>query len=175
MHLLRLELGHYAADDQGYDLGAIFGFELLKEQFQRRNLTLGQVDPSALRTYFNELLIDNQDAITTPTHKLLVESQSYTLKDAVTPIGFLGLQKIGITDNKDAVLTSRITFRDKSREKIYSMWENEKPLKEGIPTLQNALGTAYLGFTYGLADFYWPHQIEQTIGPYAEVLDSQNF
>ena len=177
MRLLRERLGHYKEDGRGYDIGVVFGFELLKEQFDRMGLVLGATTPDMISAYFKELVIDdNPDSLSMLTYHQLEESKVHMLGDRLTPKGFFELQQGELTDaNRALIANSRITFRNNSWTKVSQMWDQETRLRDRIPVIKEITGSEYQGFAYGLADFYWPHQIEQTIGPYAEVLDSQNF
>jgi len=176
MRLLRERLGHYKEDGRGYDMGVVFGFELLKEQFDRMGLVLGVTTPDMISAYFKELVIDNPDSLSMLTYHQLEESKVHMLGDRLTPEGFFELQQGELADaNRDLIAGSRITFRNNSWSKVSQMWDQETHLRDRIPVIKEITGSEYQGFAYGLADFYWPNRMQQTLEPYAQILDAANF
>ncbi len=157
-------------DTNAYKAGVVFGFNLLKEQFQRRGLVLDRVNISALKAYFTDLLTTGPNPASSEEYVILLDSQPHPI-GSIDPMTFIGIQTIGVADNPGITASSAEIFKAKLIEKVSAMWEQEKSLRDKIPELQGLLDEEYSGFAYGLADIYCPHQIDQTIGPFAQVLD----
>lgn len=176
MHKLRNRLHLTYELSASYDVGVVFAFNLLKEQYASRGLVLGAVDTDAVKTHFKTLLLKSPDTITDTNYAGLLRHQPSTIKTSTTPSLLLSMSESPDGLGRPFWDTATSTFVDKSHEAVGNMWEQEKYLKDAIPALRNCVGSDHFeAFAFGLSDFYWPHQIDQTIGPYAQVLDGLEY
>jgi len=71
-------------------------------------------------------------------------------------------------------IVNNFTMNSKCRKN--EMFIQEKGLYRVSTVFQDLLGTTGAEhFSNGLADCYWPFQMHEVIGPYAQILDEQRF
>ncbi len=157
-----------------YMNGAIFGVNVLANQFEHVGLVLPPANKAALATYFKSLITNHNNFKNIDMqYNILVVTQPGMLKGPVTPIRL----KERFRENPSDPLLYDVEkrFNQNSTDSLARMWKSEPHLKAAVPALNNVLDDGRRGFFLGMLDAYAPFKMDHVVGPYAEVLDTLGF
>lgn len=157
-----------------YMNGAVFGVNVLANQFEHVGLVLPPANKAALGTYFKSLITNHNNFKNLDMHyNILVATQPGMLKGPVTP---LQLAKRFRENPSDPILYDvEKRFNQNSTEALTRMWNSEPHLTAAVPAINNVLDEGRRGFFLGILDAYAPFKMNHVVGPYAEILDDLKF
>lgn len=157
-----------------YMNGAVFGVNVLANQFDHVGLVLPQANKAALATYFKSLITNHNNFKNIDIHyDVLVATQPGMLKGPVTPLKLKGR----FNENPSDPLLHKIEkrFNQNSNETLSRMWSSEPYLSEAVPAINNILDEGKRGFFLGVLDAYAPFKMDHIVGPYVEIIDALKF
>ncbi len=175
-HMSKLRNEIHLSEEQSaqYMNGAVFGVNLLANQYQHVGLELPPSNEHAVATYFKSLITD-RDARKNSDMKynILVATQPGILKTPITP---KALTERMVANYSDPLLKEvQIRFKTNSAVFQEQMLESEPELANASTAIGNLVDSGKRGFILGILDVYAPFKMDHVVGPYVEVLDVLEF
>lgn len=174
MYELRRQLQLSEEQLAQYPYGAIFGVNVLTNQFAQIGLTLPHANKMALATYFKSLITNHDNFKNLDMqYNILVATQPGMVKGPVTPSRLAEMYRKN--PSNQLLLDIQERFNNNSSDALGRMWRSEPHLSTAVPDINNIIDEGRRGFFQGLLDVYAPFKMEHVVGPYVEILDQLEF
>jgi hypothetical protein len=154
--------------------GAVFGVNVLANQFEHVGLVLPQANKAALATYFKSLITNHNNFKNLDMqYNILVATEPGMLKGPITPRRLM--ERFRENPSDPVLYDVKKRFNQNSTEALSRMWNSEPNLISAVPAMNNVLNEGRRGFFLGMLDAYAPFKMDHVVGPYVEILDRLEF
>lgn len=162
-NMLTVRKGFILQDDEAlaYQIGTYFGLHLIGKECERKGLA--RPNPNTTSSSYFESLFLNPEAGQPERDALflgLLSNLPTSDKSKITPakVARMMMPWPAHLDELRKQIGNR--FHSNSEARLELLLEREDELSASIRAIKKLLVTGIDGFAYGIADVYWPHQMD---------------